>query len=235
MKRLVLVDDHAIVLQGLRALLEMEPDFEVAGETGDGKGAIDLVERLKPDVVVMDAAMPDLNGIEAASRIKSWFPNTRVIILTMHSDESYVSRALKCGADGYVLKRETATKLVEAIRTVLSGKRYLSPPLSEKLLDASGPDSMSDTIKNLEVLTPREREIMQLAAEGYSNSAIGKRLFISPRTVETHRSRVTHKLGLKSQTELVLYAIRTGIVDANTAQLGANKRSKASDIDTRPS
>jgi two-component system, NarL family, response regulator NreC len=212
MVTLVLADDHNLVRQGVRALLEAESDFTVIGEAGDGTQAVAVVESLHPDVLVIDAAMPGLNGIEAAKQVKQRSPNTRVLVLSMYANEGYVLQALRNGADGYVLKDETASVLVQAVHDVLAGRRYLSPPISERAIDAYIQKAESVTQQDFGMLTAREREILQLAAEGNSNANIAQRLSISPRTAETHRTNLMRKLGLKNQTDLIRYAIRSGVL-----------------------
>ena len=211
--RILLADDHGVVRAGLRLLLEREPNLEVVGEGADGREAVDLAASLVPDVVVMDIAMPTLNGIEAARRIVDRNPRTAVIILSMHSDETYVMRALKAGARGYLLKRSAEADLLRAIKAVTEGKSFFSPAVSRtlaeefvRLLKDRGEE---DTY---ELLTPREREILQLLAEGKSNKEVATLLDLSVYTVETHRSHILQKLNLHSTAELVLYAVRKGII-----------------------
>ena len=212
---ILLAEDHQIVRQGLRALLESEPDFRIVGEASDGLEAIQLVEQLRPDVVLVDLMMPGLNGLDVTKAVKQRSPQTQIIILSMHDSEAYVVEALKKGAAGYVLKKSSARDLVEAINRVTAGHRYLSPSLSERALDAyvlhmrqaqeSGPTPY-------ETLTPRERETLRLAAEGYTNAEIALRLSISPRTVEVHRANMMRKLNLRTATDLVRYALQQGIL-----------------------
>ncbi len=209
---IALVDDHQVVRQGLRALLEAEPDVRVVGDAGDGHSAIRLVDSLKPQVLLLDLMMPELNGQEVIRTVHKRQPRTKIIVLSMHSSEPYVIEALKNGAAGYVLKDASSTDLVRAIREVMAGRRYLSAPLSERAIDAYQEKASAAAADRYELLTRREREVLQLAAEGRTNQAIGARLAISPRTAETHRTNLMHKLGLRSQTELVRYAIERGIV-----------------------
>ncbi len=209
---IALVDDHQVVRQGLRALLEAEPDFSVVGDAGDGHSAISLIDSLKPNVVLLDLMMPQLNGQEVIRTVHKRQPRTKIIVLSMHSSEPYVIEALKNGAAGYVLKDASSTDLVRAVREVVAGRRYLSAPLSERAIDAYQEKASGTVADRYELLTRREREVLQLAAEGRTNYAIGERLAISPRTAETHRTNLMHKLGLRSQTELVKYAIERGIV-----------------------
>lgn len=211
--RILLADDHHIVREGFRALLQSEPDFEIVGETGDGLETVRLVEQHKPQVLVVDLMMPGLNGLEVARQVTQRFPRTRIVVLSMHANEAYVLEALKNGASAYVLKEASAAELVRAVREALAGRRYLSPPLSEPAIDSYiARAKNSDSLDLYDTLTNREREVLQLAAEGHTNGEIASRLFISPRTVETHRANVMHKLGLRSQTELVRYALQRGIL-----------------------
>ena len=212
MVTLVLADDHNLVREGVRALLDAEPDFTVIGEAADGMQAVSMVESLHPDVLVIDASMPGMNGLEAARQVKQRSPNTKVLVLSMYANEGYVLQALRNGADGYVLKDETASVLVQAVYDILAGRRYLSPPISERAIDAYIQKSESATQQDFAMLTAREREILQLAAEGHSNADIAARLSISPRTSETHRTNLMRKLGLKNQTDLIRYAIRSGLL-----------------------
>lgn len=210
--RIVLADDHPIVRQGLRALLEAETDFQLVGEAGDGLEAVALVERVKPDVLVLDLMMPGLAGFEVARQTRQRSPQTRIVILSMHADEGYVLEALTAGASAYVLKKSTTADLVKAIRDAIAGRRFLSPPLSEHLIDAYVEKTKSAPLDSYNTLTPREREVLQLAAEGHTNAKIATRLSISPRTVEMHRASVMRKLGLQNQVELVRYALQRGIL-----------------------
>ena len=211
--RILLADDHTVIRLGLKLLLERQADFEVVGEAEDGRKAIQLAESLQPDVIVMDVAMPNLNGIEATRQITTALPKVAVVVLSMHSDESYVMRALKSGAKGYLLKDSAEADLIQAIRTVVTGKSYFSAAVSKMLLE--------DYVQNLrqrgiedsyDLLTPREREVLQLAAEGKSNKESAALLNLSAYTVETHRTNLMQKLGLHSVPELILYAVRKGII-----------------------
>lgn len=211
--RIILADDHLVIRRGLRLVLEREPGFIVVGEAADGKEAIQLAQDLSPAVAVLDVAMPNLNGIEAARQITAASSNTAVVMLSMHSDESYVLRALNAGARGYLLKDSPEEDLIAAIRAVSSGKAYFSPAISRVLVD--------DYVRQLrkrgledsyELLTAREREILQLLAEGKSNKDLAIRLNLSVYTVETHRSNLMEKLNLHGIPELILYAVRKGII-----------------------
>lgn len=209
---IVLADDHPVVRQGLRALLEAEPDFRVIGEAGDGLETAQLVERLKPHVLVMDLMMPSLTGLEVTRQARQRSPQTRVVILSVYANEAYVLEALRNGAAGYVLKEAGAAEVLQAVREVTAGRRYLSPPFSERAIEAYLQKAQATPLDPYETLTTREREVLQLAAEGLSNPEIAARLGISPRTAETHRANLMRKLGLHNQTELIRYAIRRGII-----------------------
>jgi two-component system, NarL family, response regulator NreC len=211
---ILLADDHKVVCKGLRALLEVEQDFQVVGEANDGLEALRLVEKLHPDVLLLDLMMPGLNGLEVARQVSQHLSSTHIIVLSMHSNEAYVLEALRNGAIGYVLKQSNEEDLVMGIRQVASGQRYLSPPLTERAIESYFEKARTTTVQDpYDELTDREREVFQLAAEGYSNSEIGLRLSISPRTVETHRQNLMDKLGLHSQTELVRYALKRGFIE----------------------
>lgn len=212
--RILVADDHVVVCKGLRSLLEAEPDFLVVGEVHDGLEILPLVAQLRPDILLLDIMMPGLNGLEVTRQIRQRQPNTRVVILSMHSSEAYVLEALRNGASGYLLKQSSEEDLVTGLRLVMQGQRYLSPPLSERALEAYFEKASRGTIHDpYDDLTEREREVLHLAAEGLSTVEIGGRLSISPRTVETHRANLMDKLGLHTQTELVRYALRRGIIE----------------------
>jgi two-component system, NarL family, response regulator NreC len=208
----VLADDHPIVRQGLRHLLEAESNLKIVGEASDGLQAVQLSEKFKPDVLIVDIMMPGLNGLEVVRQVKDRSPGTYCIVLSMQSADVYVVEALKSGAAGYVLKETGPSELVNAVQQVIEGKRYLSPRLSERLIDVLLQTSEEITLDPYETLTNREREILQMVAEGMTTAAIAKRLSISPRTAELHRSRMMDKLGLHGQTELILYALKRGIL-----------------------
>ncbi len=214
---IVLADDHHIVRQGLRALLEMEPGFQLIGEAGDGPRTIQLVKDLRPDILVLDLVMPGLNGLEVTRQVRQYSPQTRVVILSMHVNEAYVLEALRNGASGYVLKDNSADDLVRAIREVIQGHRYLSPPISTRTIEIYLQKAEDAPLDAYETLTNREREVLHLAAEGYTNNEIAARLCISPRTVETHRAHMMHKLNLRNQTDLIRYALRRGIIPLEDA------------------
>jgi DNA-binding NarL/FixJ family response regulator len=196
----------------LRALLEAELDFQLVGETGDGLEAVQLAQRLQPDVVVLDLMMPSINGLEATRRISVGCPQTHVIILSMHANEAYVLESLRNGAAGYVLKDSSADDLVRAVREVVAGRRYLSAPLSERAIEVYMQKAQETTVDPYEKLTNREREVLHLVAEGHSSTEIAERLSISSRTVETHRANMMRKLDLHSQTDLIRYALKRGII-----------------------
>jgi DNA-binding NarL/FixJ family response regulator len=207
---LLLVDDHEVVREGLRALLQAEPGFTVVGEAADGINAVRAVEALRPDVLVLDLVMQGMHGLEVTRRVKELAPRTRILVLTMHATDAYVVQALRNGADGYVLKDARAEELIHAVRQVAAGRGYLSPSLEGRALDGEAAGSADGDA--YDELTAREREILDLAAQGLSSRDIAERLFISPRTAEGHRAKVMAKLGLRSQTELVRYAIARGVV-----------------------
>lgn len=209
---ILLADDHPIVRHGLRTLLEAEPDFHIVGETDDGLETVRLVEHLQPDVLVLDLMMPSLSGLEVTRQVCRRVPKTRVIILSMHANEAYVLEALRHGAMGYVLKETSAAELVRAVREVVAGRRYLSAPLSERAIEAYIQKASEGILDPYETLTTREREVLHLAAEGHTNAEIAARLTISPRTVEVHRANMMRKLGLRTQTDLIRYALRRGIL-----------------------
>jgi DNA-binding NarL/FixJ family response regulator len=211
--RIVLADDHTIMRHGLRLVLNREPDFEVVGEASNGREAIDLAIRENPDVVVMDIAMPLLNGIEAARRIHEERLKTAVVILSMHSDEGYILKALRAGARGYLLKDSAETDLIQAIRVVCSGKAFFSPAVSRVLADDYLRQMQQQGVEDpYDLLTPRERELLQLVAELKSTKDIANLLGLSPHTVDTHRGNLMQKLNVHSIPELILYAMRKGII-----------------------
>lgn len=215
--KVLLVEDHVIVRQGIKALFSDEPDLEIVGEADDGRAALQSVSELEPDVVLMDISMPGLNGIEATRQIRQNHPGVKVVVLSMHSNEEYVFQVLRAGASGYVLKQSDSSEVLTAIRAALAGGSFLSPPISRTVIDdyvrraeARGGD------EDLELLTSREREVLQLLAEGLSNREIAEQLNISIKTVETHRSNMMGKLGVSSKTELVKYALRKGWASLDT-------------------
>jgi two-component system response regulator NreC len=209
---IVIAEDHHIVRHGLKLTLEAEEGLKILGEASDGMRAMELVETLHPDILLTDLMLPQLHGLELTRRVKKEFPQTRVIILSMHADQPYVVEALRNGATAFVLKDSTATDLIQAVRESIKGRRYLSPPLAERAITALEQVQPNPQLDIYDTLTQRERLVLQLAAEGCSSADIGKRLFISQRTAETHRSNLMRKLGLRSQTDLVRFAIRKGII-----------------------
>ena len=213
MTTILLADDHQVLREALLLLLEMQADFQVIAGTGDGLEAVTLMEKHKPDVLIVDMMMPGLSGLEVARRAKRLSPATKVIVLSMHDTESYVVESLQAGVAGYVLKQSSSQELVFAIRQVLAGNLYLSPSLSERAIQAYMQRSSDSRVEDpFDSLTDREREVFQLAAEGLSNPQIAERLSLSARTVEMHRANLMKKLGLKTQTELVKYAVKRGVV-----------------------
>jgi two-component system, NarL family, response regulator NreC len=211
--RILLADDHNVMRKGLKLLLESQPEFTVVAEAADGRQAVEQAEATSPDVAVLDITMPNLNGIEAAQRIVSQRPNTSIIILSMHSDEGYVLRALKAGAKGYLLKDSAEQDLIEAIMTVHQGKTFFSREIAKMLVEDYIRDVRTRGIEDsYELLTSREREILQLLAEGKSNKEIAAALNLSAHTVETHRRNLQDKLNLHSIAELFLYAVRKRII-----------------------
>jgi two-component system response regulator NreC len=217
--RVVLADDHDILRDGLRALLGTLGDVAVVGEARNGREAVAQTERLRPDVVLMDIAMPELDGIEACRRIRQQVPSARVLFLTMHESEEYFFRALRAGAAGYIIKRAAAAELVVAVRAVAAGEAFLSPSAAHSLVSEYGkrrlePDwTGPDADDRYATLTGREREILQLVGEGFTNQEIADRLRLSIKTVQSHRAAVMEKLGLRNVTHLVRYAVRKGLVD----------------------
>jgi DNA-binding NarL/FixJ family response regulator len=205
----LLVDDHAMVRKGFRMILEAQADMEIAGEAGNGREAVELAERLHPDVVVMDVAMPELNGIEATRRIAASSPHTRVLALSMHKDSVYVREILRAGARGYLLKDSIDTDLLNAVRSVAKGDGYISPGVSDAVLS----DYRRHVTDPLDLLTSREREVLQMIAESKTNKEIAVALNLSIYTVEAHRGKIMEKLNLHSTGELVRFAVRHGLVD----------------------
>jgi len=209
--KILLVDDHAMFRAGIRALIEAEDRLEVVGEASTGDEGVDRVRELKPDVVVMDLAMPGSNGLEATRRISALQLDTNVLVLTVHAEEEYLVPVVEAGASGYLTKTSADTDLLEAIRVVARGQVFLPPKAATLLLkrykDAEGEDSAG-----LTALSSREQEVLALTAEGFSSREIGQKLFISPKTVDTYRSRIMDKLGLSHRSELVRFALRVGLL-----------------------
>jgi len=207
--RILLADDHVMVRQGFRMILAAQPDMEIVGEAGNGREALELAEKLQPDVVVMDVAMPELNGIEATRRLAASSPRTRVLALSMYKDSVYVREILRAGARGYLLKDAIDRDLLAAVRAVAGGEGYLSPAVSEAVLS----DYRRHVSDPLDLLSSREREVLQLIAEGKTNKDIASALKLSVYTVEAHRGRIMEKLNLHSVGELVRFAVRHGLID----------------------
>jgi DNA-binding NarL/FixJ family response regulator len=212
MTTIALADDHHVVRQGLRALLESEPNFHVVGEAADGQEAVRLVERLQPDVLVLDLMMPGLNGLEVVRQVTQHSPSTNVIILSMYANIGYVLAALKNGATGYVLKKATVDKVVQAVHEVIAGRRFLSPPLSEEDIKALLEKTAASITDPYELLTAREREVLQLIVEGHTSAEIAAELVISSRTVEFHRSNLMRKLDARTPADLSRIALQRGIL-----------------------
>ena len=209
--RVVLADDHTILRSGLKALLNMEPDMEVVGEAADGREAVELAVRLRPDVIVMDISMPEMDGLRAAQEIHNLNLPSRIVILTVHADEDYLFQTLKLGASGYVLKSSADVELIDAIRTAYRGDVFLYPSAVKKLLSEylrGGGQGRSEH----DSLTTREREVLKATAEGYTNNEIAEQLVISPKTVDTYRQRIMEKLNLHHRSELVRYALKKGLL-----------------------
>jgi two-component system, NarL family, response regulator NreC len=207
--RILLADDHKLVRQGFRLILVSQDDMEVVGETGNGREAVELARTIKPDVVVMDVTMPELNGIEATRRIREISPHIRVLALSVHRDSVYVREIVRAGAEGYLLKESADTDLLAAVRAVAGGNSYLSPEISGAILK----DYRKHVTNPMDLLTSREREILQLIAEGKTNKEIAGTLNLSVYTVDGHRTRIMDKLNLHSVGELVRFAVRNGLVD----------------------
>jgi DNA-binding NarL/FixJ family response regulator len=213
MTTVLLADDHGIVRTGLRLLFERIPDTQVIGEATDGRQAVTLAKQLRPDVMIMDVGMPLLNGLEATAQIVKDNPSTGVIMLSMHADESYVLKALDAGAKGYLLKDNADEDIEDAVRAVMAGKPYFSPSITKILLEDSVQVMRERGVRDsYDLLTEREREVLQLLAEGRSNKEAAGVLKLSPFTVETHRTNLMQKLGLHNTAEIVLYAVRKGVV-----------------------
>src|SRR6202140_928479 len=209
MIRVLLADDHAMVRKGFRLILEAQADMEIAGEAGNGREAVELAEQLRPDVVVMDVAMPELNGIEATRRLAASTPHARVLALSMHKDSVYVREILRAGARGYLLKDSIASDLLSAVRAVAKGEGYLSPGVSDAVLN----DYRRHVTDPIDLLSSREREVLQMIAEGKTNKEIATVLNLSVYTIDAHRGKVMEKLNLHSAGELVRFAVRNGLID----------------------
>jgi two-component system, NarL family, response regulator NreC len=211
--RILLADDHTIVRQGLRKVLEERPEWEVVAEAGDGREAVRLAEQHRPDVAVVDVAMPLLNGIEATRQITKRVPGTRVLVLSMHADEAYVTQILQAGATGYLLKDSADVDLLKAVEEAVSGRSFFSPAIARVMLDDYRRQLTDKGVSDrYEILSEREREIFQLIAEAKANKEIAALLNVSASTVETHRAHIMEKLDLHSAAEIVLYAVRRGVI-----------------------
>jgi DNA-binding NarL/FixJ family response regulator len=210
--RIVLADDHQVVLDGLKALLANEADMSVVGQASDGLQVLPKVLELHPDVLVLDLMMPGMNGLEVSRQMREQAPATKVIVLSMHSNDAYVVEALRNGVAGYVLKQADSRTLLDAVRAVRGGARYLSPPLSMEKVERWELETKPQTLDLFDTLSAREREVLQLSAEGLTSAVIGVRLKIGRRTVETHRANIQHKLGIKTHAELVRLAVKRGLV-----------------------
>ncbi len=211
-----MADDHGIIRQGIRLLLEQEPDIEVVGEAGDGRQAMEEAKRLRPEVVIMDITMPNLNGVDATRRLVSQLPDTKVIALSIHSGRHFVADMLRAGASGYLLKECLADELVRAIRTVVAGQVYLSPAAAKAVVETYVKDAPSSASGRPAALTDREREVLQLVAEGKTTKQIALKLHVSNKAIEATRRRVMDKLGIYSIAELTKYAIRQGLTTINS-------------------
>src|SRR5579872_4697764 len=212
--KVLLADDHAVLREGVKMVLEVNPGITVVGEAEDGREALDLVEKLDPDVVVMDIAMPNLNGLEATRQIKRRFPRTQVVILTMHENQQYLVQIVKVGAVGCVLKRAAGTELVTAVKAAARGESYFSPAIANMLLEDYRVRLRNEGRDPQELLTEREREILQLVAEGRTNQEIADQLTLSIKTIQTHRAHIMEKLDAHDRTDLVKHAIRMGMISS---------------------
>ncbi|MBL9214699.1 MAG: response regulator transcription factor [Opitutaceae bacterium] len=213
MNTVILADDHEVVRRGVRSILEADGAFKVVAEVADGLSAVQEVEKRKPTLLFLDLSMPRLHGLEVLRQVRASSPQTKVLVLSMHHDEPYVIEALRAGAMAYILKGSESTEIARAVQEVVAGRRYLSAPLSERAI-AALTSRTPDQSDPLNALTPREREVLLLAAVGLGTAEMAEKLFISPRTAETHRANLMQKLGLQSQTDLVRFAIRRGLIEA---------------------
>jgi len=212
MINIILADDHQVVRKGLKALLASEPEFSVIGEANDGLEALQLAERLQPDVLVLDLMMAGINGLEVTRQLSKKIPKIAIVILSMHSNEAYVQESLRSGAKAYILKESPPEELIHAVKEVHAGRRYLSNPLTERAINAYTNNAEAKKVHPYDQLTTREREVLQLTAQGLTNTEISARLFISPRTVETHRTNLMRKLELHNHAQLIQFAIQRDII-----------------------
>jgi DNA-binding NarL/FixJ family response regulator len=212
MINIVLADDHSVLRSGLRTLLERQKNFRVVGEASNGLEAVRITEKLAPDILVLDLSMGGLHGLDVARHLKHRKLKTRIVILSMHSNEDYIRQAFKSNVSAYVPKDCEFSELVEAILAVASGKHYLPPRISDVIVNAYVAGSSDDSMNSYEMLTDREREVLQLLADGLTNAEVSKRLFISSRTVESHRARLRKKLNLKNESEIIRYAVEKGLL-----------------------
>lgn len=210
--RILIADDHGLLRAGLRALLNAEPDLQVVDEAADGPAALSMIQKLRPDVVLLDIGLPGLSGIEVTRRLQKTLPKIRVLILTVHEDESLLREAIRAGAAGYIVKRAVESELIDAIRAVWRGNQYVHPAMTHALLRDLAPPPPCDE-PPVEQLTPREIGVLRLLAQGYTNRQVAETLHLSVRTVESHRSNLTSKLGMHSRLELIRYAQEHGLLD----------------------
>jgi two-component system response regulator NreC len=223
--KLMLVDDHDVIRTGLRSFLETQPGFEVVAEAKNGLQALEKAEEAQPDIVLMDITMPDMDGIEATLKFKELYPDCQILVLTVHADKQYFMKMLEAGASGYVTKQAAADELIAAIQAVADGHVYLQPALArwlledyQRLVKTAGPASLNETDEqnknavDLDILSKRERQVLELVGEGFNNNDVGKKLELSPKTIARHRERIMKKLNMHSRTELVKFAIRTGLI-----------------------
>lgn len=215
MTTIVLADDHHVIRKGLRSLIEEEQDLKIVGEAGNGDETMQLVKSLRPDILILDMVMPGLNGIEITRLVRQSVPTTAIVILSMYSTEGYVHKAIRAGARAYVLKQSTSDELIHAIHEVSAGRRYLSHILSERAIDTYVQETMDSDLDPLLILTSREREVLKMIAMGNTNKEIAIKLIVSQRTVEFHRANIMRKAGLRNQSELIQYCIRTGILSVD--------------------
>lgn len=205
--RTLIADDHTVLRTGLRMLLDAQPDISVVGDVGSGSEVLHLAEQLKPDLILLDVSMPELGGLEVLPLLRRKVPNARILILTMHDDESYLRQALREGASGYVLKKAADSELIDAIRAVVRGEVYVHPSLTRVLLDNILPSTRPDTANPWDTLSDRERDVLLLVARGHSSAGVAEKLSLSPKTVDTYRARGMEKLGLRSRASLVQFAL----------------------------